>query len=353
MGKSYLSSQESSDLKKKALPVLLKKGKKPVETPLFEADEIKAEKEAVSSGGQLPSSAMGKYFSHPDKKTRDKAVAVFSKWIARQEHLSDDEYVKVWKALFYCYWMSDKGPVQRELAERLAALINVCRTQEQTERFLRAFYTTMQREWAGIDRLRMDKFYNLIRCFARETFVYLARSRWEHTRIARVNAILSDGPLGLSAEGAAVACKNPGLQLHLVDILLEEITEALNEGITPDSWLAVLEPYMQLLSTAVDKSVFLRVYERVFQALAGKKWLASSLAGEEDEEEAALKSKPLRHANRMFRHTKIEPLPAQNISEHFAGKAFAAEIAHAMTSRIFELTIDPNTWEFGRRYCAR
>ena len=43
----------------------------------------------------------------------------------------------------------------------------------QTEKFMRAFYSTMQREWGGIDRLRMDKYYNLVRCFQRETFVYL------------------------------------------------------------------------------------------------------------------------------------------------------------------------------------
>ena len=44
---------------------------------------------------------------------------------------------------------------------------------KQTQRFIKAFYATMAREWGGIDRLRMDKFYNLIRCFQRETFVYL------------------------------------------------------------------------------------------------------------------------------------------------------------------------------------
>jgi len=33
---------------------------------------------------------MGKHFSHPDKKIRDKAVAVFSKWVSRQENLEDE-----------------------------------------------------------------------------------------------------------------------------------------------------------------------------------------------------------------------------------------------------------------------
>ena len=104
-----------------------KKGKTPVETPLFEANENDAEKvftlaivnrsadmkagvgrslwewhdvvhptdlvfvqEASSAGNHLPSSAMGKAFSHTDKKVRDKAVAVFSKWISRQANLSEE-----------------------------------------------------------------------------------------------------------------------------------------------------------------------------------------------------------------------------------------------------------------------
>jgi hypothetical protein len=46
--------------------------------------------EAVSSGTELPKSAMGKAFSNADKKVRDKAVAVFSKWISRQDSLKDE-----------------------------------------------------------------------------------------------------------------------------------------------------------------------------------------------------------------------------------------------------------------------
>ena len=54
------------------------------------ARSLSGEQEAASAGAQLPSSAMGKAFSHTDKKVRDKAVAVFSKWISRQENLSSE-----------------------------------------------------------------------------------------------------------------------------------------------------------------------------------------------------------------------------------------------------------------------
>ena len=35
---------------------------------------------------------MGKAFSHTDKRVRDKAVAVFSKWISRQANLSEEVF---------------------------------------------------------------------------------------------------------------------------------------------------------------------------------------------------------------------------------------------------------------------
>jgi ribosomal RNA-processing protein 1 len=30
---------------------------------------------------------------------------------------------RIWKGLFYCYWMSDKPLVQEELAENIASMI--------------------------------------------------------------------------------------------------------------------------------------------------------------------------------------------------------------------------------------
>ncbi len=40
------------------------------------------------------------------------------------------------------------------------------------------FMRTMQREWHGIDRLRLDKFLVLVRCFVRALFGHLRSSGW-------------------------------------------------------------------------------------------------------------------------------------------------------------------------------
>ena len=89
------------------------KAKEERERREMEEEDKKAVVEAEQSAHELPESAMGKKFSHPDKKVRDKAVMVFSHWIAKQDKLDESEHLKVWKALFYCYWMSDKVPIQQ------------------------------------------------------------------------------------------------------------------------------------------------------------------------------------------------------------------------------------------------
>jgi hypothetical protein len=104
------------------------------------------------------------------------------------------DLLKLWKALFYNFWMSDKVPVQQELAAKLANLVRAvaacsadtdalrrrrCQraravsrprrspcvracprqmhgmeTVQESFLFCDVFFETMLREWGGIDRLR-------------------------------------------------------------------------------------------------------------------------------------------------------------------------------------------------------
>merc|ERR1712166_752797 len=98
----------------------------------------------------------GTKLAHNDKKVRDKTVKVLRLWLGKQADLTTLDMLKIWKGLFYCFWMSDKRPVQRELAQTLTALIGATHPNTQM-RFVEAFFTTMVREWTGIDRLLLDK----------------------------------------------------------------------------------------------------------------------------------------------------------------------------------------------------
>ncbi|TFY51593.1 hypothetical protein EVG20_g10925, partial [Dentipellis fragilis] len=72
---------------------------------------------------------------------------------------------KLWKGIFYCFWMSDKPLVQQDLATELAGILLTITSTQAFLAFMRGFWETTVREWNGIDRLRMDKYYMLVRRF--------------------------------------------------------------------------------------------------------------------------------------------------------------------------------------------
>jgi ribosomal RNA-processing protein 1 len=61
---------------------------------------------------------------------------------------------KLWKGIFYCFWMSDKPVVQQALAADLAELLLNIKDTRASLDFLKGFWDMIVREWAGIDRLR-------------------------------------------------------------------------------------------------------------------------------------------------------------------------------------------------------
>lgn len=106
--------------------------------------------------------------------------------------------------------MSDKPLVQQALAAELADLILRVNPRVQGDKetraaarldaalaFLEGFWICMVREWNGIDRLRIDKFYLLIRRFVNASFRLMARHGWSSEAVQGVNDILSaeKGPM--------------------------------------------------------------------------------------------------------------------------------------------------------------
>jgi ribosomal RNA-processing protein 1 len=69
------------------------------------------------------------------------------------------------------------APLQRELAERLAGLLPQMQPAVG-HMYFSVFVLTIRREWAGIDRLRLDKFMMLIRKLWGSMFRTLAAAKW-------------------------------------------------------------------------------------------------------------------------------------------------------------------------------
>ena len=60
-----------------------------------------------------------------DPTVRNRAVKKLKKWLTvRNELMTGEEILRIWKGLHYCFWMSDKPLVQEELAESISSLIH-------------------------------------------------------------------------------------------------------------------------------------------------------------------------------------------------------------------------------------
>jgi len=85
-----------------------------------------------SSGGQEMISAeqekeiisFARRLADNEKANRDVAVKQLRTWLGKKSNLTESDLLKIWKGLFYCMWMSDKAPVQQELAATISKLIH-------------------------------------------------------------------------------------------------------------------------------------------------------------------------------------------------------------------------------------
>jgi ribosomal RNA-processing protein 1 len=125
---------------------------------------------------------------------RDEAVKALVEYIETQPEIADLEWKKLWKGLFFCFWMSDKTLIQQDLADKLAQVV-LQFEKEKALSYLAAFWAIMIREWYRIDRLRLDKYYMLLRKMHQIAILLLAKFEWEEEIVKRVMGIYCAGPL--------------------------------------------------------------------------------------------------------------------------------------------------------------
>ncbi|KAJ7597504.1 nucleolar protein,Nop52-domain-containing protein [Mycena floridula] len=285
---------------------------------------------------------LAKYLASTEKKTRDKAIKNLSVFLSdsSQDAIPKPEMIKLWKGLFYCFWMSDKPLVQQALATELAELVLTITTTSSSLAFLDGFWETTVREWSGIDRLRIDKYYMLVRRFINAAFRLLIRTGWETSTVEEYNRILTreGGPL------CPTDIRVPtSLSYHLADIYIEELDKAL--GICPSipvPLVAVLAPFFLLAS----RTPLTTTYKRVQSALLDP--LFDALAPEDD---APPSAKRIR-----LEQTSAEVGPYPNLLTNACfsdpaseGITCGPEILKKLLRRIFEVASDSETRESSRK----
>mmetsp|Transcript_1180 Transcript_1180/g.2597 ORF Transcript_1180/g.2597 Transcript_1180/m.2597 type:complete len:511 (+) Transcript_1180:55-1587(+) len=193
---------------------------------------------------------------NPEKAVRDKTLATLKKYVSSNESFDDMEMLKLWKALYYCMWLSDKQPVQMELAQRLADLGKSFANQDMTLLYMRMFFRIMLREWFYLDAHRVNKFYSLLRMMIRRALAIAAEAQWEEGVTTAILDIFSQ----------EVLTKTPnGVRYQMSDVFLTELMNVTEGKVGTELFLTLLNPFLDCLTRRVEDKVFVqRVHDAVF-----------------------------------------------------------------------------------------
>ncbi|XP_068821645.1 ribosomal RNA processing protein 1 homolog A isoform X2 [Capricornis sumatraensis] len=220
-----------------------------------------------------------------EQVTRDRAVRKLRKYIVARTQRAEggfthDELLKVWKGLFYCMWMQDKPLLQEELGRTISQLVHAFQTTEAQHLFLQTFWQTMNREWPGIDRLRLDKFYMLMRMVLREALTALQTQGWDERQTEQLLELLTTEILHPDSEAPN------GVKSHFIEIFLEELTKVGAHELTADQNLRLIGPFCTIAAQTQDSLVLHNIAQGIFETIVEQAPLAiEELMNELEEEE--------------------------------------------------------------------
>ncbi|KAK9333310.1 hypothetical protein V1520DRAFT_352108 [Lipomyces starkeyi] len=184
---------------------------------------------AGSENHSIESLGILKKLAANDRPTRDAGIKALETYLESSQDISDLDFLKVWKGLYYCMWMTDRPKAQRDMALKLASLLLIADDANATK-FVETFWATICREWNNIDVLRVDKFYLLIRWFVHMMFRRLSRSDWERSLVEKWTDILIKYPL--NSTNASIP---DGIRYHMIDIYVDELERAVNGSETTEA----------------------------------------------------------------------------------------------------------------------
>ncbi|KAH8281402.1 hypothetical protein KR054_000309 [Drosophila jambulina] len=200
-----------------------------------------------------------------DVTQRNRQVRKLRKWFKLRASSSypftEEDFMRIWKGLYYTMWMSDKPLVQEELAEQLAQMVDSFGGNTTCSlAYFSAFMRTMCQEFFGIDQWRMDKFLMLVRRMLRYMLRLLKQSKWSAELVNSFNgrmqqSVLSEQP------------KSRGLTMHYLDIFFEELAKAADGEISAAQVNVFLRPFVTYVATQRDPKLVAQCRTRVLYHL--------------------------------------------------------------------------------------
>eukprot|EP01017_Pseudomicrothorax_dubius_P039183 TRINITY_DN5973_c0_g2_i2.p1 TRINITY_DN5973_c0_g2~~TRINITY_DN5973_c0_g2_i2.p1 ORF type:complete len:519 (+),score=122.51 TRINITY_DN5973_c0_g2_i2:66-1622(+) len=183
----------------------------------------------------------------PDKNERETTFDELKEFL-RDETCSLDDYKKIWKALFYALWLADKVKFQQELSQRISGLLQdvAQRGPKTVVLWIEAALFILNREWAKIDRNRMNKFHYLIRTFNLDVYSILENDSWGEKSLKRWNKlvrqyILNDQDIHISE----------GLKLHFCQIFVDTLKSF--SSLKVEGFLRLILPFVKYFAVTNNK----------------------------------------------------------------------------------------------------
>ncbi|XP_073420822.1 ribosomal RNA processing protein 1 homolog B-like isoform X2 [Dendrobates tinctorius] len=141
----------------------------------------------------------------------------------------------------------------------MSQLVHALQSRPSQNLFIRSFWQTLNREWNGIDRLRLDKFYTLSRFVLRQSVELLKKGDWEESLVENFLTVLVDEVLKPEAP--------QGVQHHLIDIYLDELAKVGSAELSADLNLKLIEPFCRIAAKSKDFLLRQSVVTGIFQAI--------------------------------------------------------------------------------------
>ena len=204
-------------------------------------------------------SALGKRLADTDAVTRNRSLKKFVSAIKEGSGSIEklEEFLRIWRGLWYGLWMADKRPVQQQVAVE-AVSVGMNLNDKQFIVWVRAFYQTLVELWPKLDRYRMDKYLLLLRVFVAETFRRMRVSGWEVSFIEEI-----------SEEIVKAGSKCIGVTLQMMRVWWEELSAELSrseKSVEMKVFIKILSVPISFATTSSIESVVRRSCEDVLSS---------------------------------------------------------------------------------------
>ncbi|XP_024417765.2 ribosomal RNA processing protein 1 homolog B isoform X2 [Desmodus rotundus] len=215
-----------------------------------------------------------------EKGIRDRAVKKLRQYISVKTQretggFNREELLKIWKGLFYCMWVQEEPLLQEELANTISQLIHAVNNPEAQHLFLQTFWQTANREWAGIDRLRLNTYYTLIRLVLRESFEVLKRTGWEESRVELLLDVLMKEVLHPESQSP------DAVKFHFIDVYLDELSKVGGKELLADQNLRFIDPFCKIAAKTKDHTLVQTIARGVFEVIVDQPPFVPGAAMEE------------------------------------------------------------------------